>query len=97
MSYGLAGRDCMGMKVAIGCDHRGLPLKREIIALLQERKIDFQDFGVCTTDEVDYPDIAERVAEAIQHSEFDRGILVCGQGIGMVGRPHRDEISRVVV
>jgi ribose 5-phosphate isomerase B len=71
------------MKVAIGCDHLGLPLKREIVKLLQERTIDFQDFGVCTPDNVDYPDIAERVAEAIQRSEFDRGILVCGTGIGM--------------
>jgi ribose 5-phosphate isomerase B len=71
------------MKIAIGCDHLGLPLKEEIIALLRERKIDFQDYGVGSKDKVDYPDVAEKVACAVQQGEFDRGILVCGTGIGM--------------
>ena len=71
------------MKIAVGCDHLGLPLKEEIVALLRERKVDFRDYGVCSGEKVDYPDIAEKVAQAVQQGEFDRGILVCGTGIGM--------------
>jgi ribose 5-phosphate isomerase B len=71
------------MKIVIGCDHLGLPIKQEIAALLRERKIDFEDYGVSTPEKVDYPDIAERVACAVSRGEFDRGILVCGTGIGM--------------
>ena len=71
------------MKIAIGCDHLGLPLKEEIVSLLRERHLDFQDHGVCSSDKVDYPDIAEKVASAVQRGEFDRGILICGTGIGM--------------
>jgi len=71
------------MKIAIGCDHLGLPLKEEIAALLRERHVEFQDYGVCSADKVDYPDIAEQVAGAVQKGESDRGILVCGTGIGM--------------
>ena len=71
------------MKIAIGCDHLGLPLKEEIIALLRERNIDFQDYGVGSKEKIDYPDVAEKVACAVQQGEFDRGILVCGTGIGM--------------
>ena len=71
------------MKIAIGCDHLGAPLKEEIVEFLRERKLDFHDYGVSRQDKVDYPDIAERVAKAIQQGEFDRGILICGTGIGM--------------
>ena len=71
------------MRIAIGCDHLGLPLKQEIAALLRERHVEFQDYGVCASDKVDYPDVAEKVAGAVQRGEFDRGILICGTGIGM--------------
>ena len=71
------------MKIAIGCDHLGAPLKEEIVEFLRERKLDFHDYGVSASDKVDYPDIAEKVAKAIQQGEFDRGILICGTGIGM--------------
>lgn len=71
------------MKIAIGCDHLGLPLKEEIARFLRERKVDFEDYGVHSAEKVDYPDIAETVARAVQRGEFDRGILVCGTGIGM--------------
>jgi len=71
------------MKIAIGCDHLGLPLKEEIVAFLRERNVDFQDYGVCSAEKVDYPDIAERVARAVKRGESDRGVLVCGTGIGM--------------
>ena len=71
------------MRIAIGCDHVGLPLKEEIVAFLRDRKVDFQDYGVYSAEKVDYPDIAEKVAQAVQRGEFDRAILVCGTGIGM--------------
>lgn len=71
------------MKIAIGCDHLGLPLKEEIVSFLRERNVDLQDYGVCSGEKVDYPDIAEKVAYAVQGGEFDRGILICGTGIGM--------------
>jgi ribose 5-phosphate isomerase B len=71
------------MKIAIGCDHLGLPLKEEIAEFLHERNIEIQDYGVCSQEKVDYPDIAEKVAYAVQRGEFNRGILICGTGIGM--------------
>jgi len=70
------------MKIALGSDHLGVALKNELVTLLKERSVDFQDFGI-SSGEVDYPDIAEKVARAIHDGQFDRGILVCGTGIGM--------------
>ncbi|PJF37040.1 MAG: ribose 5-phosphate isomerase B [Candidatus Thermofonsia Clade 1 bacterium] len=72
------------MKIAIGCDEAGLPLLNVVREYLRAKpEIEVQDFGVHTTDPVDYPDIAEQVAVAISKGEADRGILVCGTGIGM--------------
>ena len=71
------------MRIALGCDHRGLKLKQVIIGLLDELGHDYQDFGGYSTDPVDYPDIAKQVAEAVASGEFDQGILICSSGIGM--------------
>ena len=71
------------MRIALGCDHRGLELKQAIIGLLDELGHDYQDFGGYSTDPVDYPDIAKQVAEAVASGEFDQGILICSSGIGM--------------
>lgn len=71
------------VKIAVGCDHLGLPLKEQIVEMLRARGVEFQDFGICSGQEIDYPEIAEKVARVIQEGEFDRGILVCGTGIGM--------------
>jgi ribose 5-phosphate isomerase B len=71
------------MKIAIGCDEAGLPLLDIIREQLKEKNIDVQDFGVHNADPVDYPDIGEAVAEAVAKGEAERGILVCGTGIGM--------------
>lgn len=71
------------MKIAIGSDHAGLNLKREVEALLKEMSIDAEDFGCHTTASVDYPDVARPVAEAVASGSFDRGILICGTGIGV--------------
>ena len=71
------------MRIAIGCDHRGLNLKQLVMKLIAEAGHSYEDFGCYTTDSVDYPDIAKKVAEAVAKGEFERGILICGTGIGM--------------
>ena len=71
------------MRIAIGCDHRGLNLKQLVTRLITEAGHSYQDFGCYTTDSVDYPDIAKKVAEAVAAGDFKRGVLICGTGIGM--------------
>ncbi|MCT4780333.1 MULTISPECIES: ribose 5-phosphate isomerase B [Exiguobacterium] len=71
------------MKVAIGADHGGFKLKAELTELLQELGMDYTDFGTYSSDSIDYPDVAIPVAEAVANGEFDRGILICGTGIGI--------------
>jgi len=71
------------MRIAIGCDHRGLSLKQSVIKLITDMGHDYKDFGCYTADSVDYPDIAKKVAEAVTRGDFERGILVCDTGIGM--------------
>ena len=71
------------MRIAVGCDHNGLELKRSVLSLLSSLGHQHQDFGCYTSDSVDYPDIAARVARAVGQGEFDQGILICGTGIGM--------------
>lgn len=72
------------MKIAIGCDEAGLPLLDVIRAYLKDRAgIELVDYGVHSTDPVDYPDIAEQVATSVAKGEAERGILICGTGIGM--------------
>ena len=69
--------------IAIGCDHRGIKLKKEIEKYLEENDIKFKDFGAFTEDRVDYPEYASKVAKSIQANECDLGILICGTGFGM--------------
>jgi len=71
------------VRIAIGCDHRGLNLKQSVIELITDAGHSYQDFGCYTTDPVDYPDIARKVAEAVAKGNFERGILICNNGIGM--------------
>jgi len=71
------------MKIAIGCDHNALDLKNTIIGLLAEKKIEYTDFGTFTKEPIDYPDIAKKVAYAVAEGKFERGILICGTGLGM--------------
>ncbi len=71
------------MKIAIGSDHAGYELKEKIKQFLKEENLEFFDAGTNNSDSVDYPDYAERVAEAVAAGEFDRGIIVCGSGIGV--------------
>jgi ribose 5-phosphate isomerase B len=71
------------MRVALGCDHRGLNLKRLAIDVITGRGDECQDFGCHDSAAVDYPDIARTVAEAVAGGGFRFGILVCSSGIGM--------------
>ncbi len=71
------------MKIALGCDHGGLEHKNAILEHLKSRGFEVEDFGIYEQVSVDYPDIAIKVANAIKDGECERGILVCGTGIGM--------------
>ncbi|MFC1916109.1 ribose 5-phosphate isomerase B [Chloroflexota bacterium] len=71
------------MKIAVGCDHNALDLKNTICQFLKNKGVEYRDFGTMSREPVDYPDIAKVVAETIVRGEFDRGILICGTGIGM--------------
>jgi len=71
------------MKIAIGSDHAGYKLKEIIKAYLKRKKIDFKDFGTNSQESCDYPDLAYPVAKAVAKHEFDRGILICGSGVGV--------------
>lgn len=71
------------MKVAIASDHGGMAIRKEIINLLEEMGIGYEDLGCECSSSVDYPDYAIPVAEKVANGEADRGILICGTGIGM--------------
>ena len=71
------------MKIAIGCDHGGFELKQAVAKFLEENGYEYKDYGTYDTQSCDYPDIAIPVAEAVAAGEFDRGILICGTGIGI--------------
>ncbi len=71
------------MRVAIANDHGGCELKDAIIDLLKRRNFDYTDLGTYSTDSVDYPDIAIKCAKAVAEGQFERGIIICGTGIGV--------------
>lgn len=71
------------MKIAIGCDHAGFGLKEEIIALLQNLGVDYTDCGTDSAESVDYPDFGRKVAELVSTGSIEKGILICGTGLGM--------------
>ena len=69
--------------IAIASDHAGLPLKREIMKLLDERSLEYRDFGTYTEDSCDYPVFGEAAARAVASGECEKGLLFCGTGIGI--------------
>ena len=71
------------MRVAVGCDHRGFSVREKLIDLLQRLGHEVDDAGTFSGDAVDYPDIAAAVAGKVSHNEVERGILICGSGLGM--------------
>ena len=71
------------MKYFIGTDHAGFAVKPFVIEYLEKRGIEVEDLGTYSTESVDYPDFAHKVAEAVLANEGSKGILICGSGIGM--------------
>lgn len=69
--------------IALGCDHGGYPLKKEVIRYLEEHNIEYKDFGCYDTTAVDYPEYAKKVAHSVADGECEKGILICGTGIGI--------------
>lgn len=71
------------MRIAIGADHGGFTLKGEISEYIHQLGYEVSDFGINTPESVDYPDIAALVGKALQANQADRGILICGSGVGV--------------
>ena len=71
------------MKLAVGFDHAGFPFKQEVLEVLRGEDCDVLDLGTDSPEPCDYPDIAERVGQALQRGEAERGVLVCGSGAGV--------------
>ena len=69
--------------IAIGSDHGGYGLKQEIIGYLEKSGIEYKDYGTYTEDSCDYPVYAKKVAKAVLSGECEKGILICGTGIGI--------------
>ena len=71
------------MKIAIGSDHGGYRLKEKIMAWLEDNGYEFYDYGAYSTDSCDYPDVALKVASAVADGHYDKGIILCGTGVGV--------------
>ena len=71
------------MKVALGCDHAGFAIKDLVKKTIEETGAEVLDFGTFSADSVDYPDFAAKVALAVSSGQADKGILICGSGIGV--------------
>ena len=69
--------------IAIGCDHGGLEIKNAVIDYFKKNNIEYKDFGCFTTDSVDYPIYAHKVATSVSNGESEKGIICCGTGIGV--------------
>ena len=71
------------MKIAIGCDHAGINLKPTLIEYLEKNGYEYKDFGTYDRESCNYAEYGQKVAEAVAFGGYDRGILICGTGIGM--------------
>jgi ribose 5-phosphate isomerase B len=71
------------MKIIIGSDHAGYPMKEKVTARLRERGVQVEDIGTYSEEAVDYTDFGKKVARKVSDGSFDRGILICGTGLGM--------------
>lgn len=69
--------------IALGCDHGGYALKQEVMKHLTARGLEFKDFGTYSEDSCDYPVYGKAVANAVANGECDKGIIICGTGIGI--------------
>ena len=84
------------MKIIVGCDHGGFELKEKVVAYLKTTGHQVEDIGTYSAESVDYPPYAVKVAQAVTGGEADRGILVCGSGLGMCITANRLEGVRAV-
>jgi ribose 5-phosphate isomerase B len=84
------------MKIIIGCDHAGLELKEKLVRHLKQLGLDVEDIGTHDTSPVDYPQYAAQVARTVASGDVERGILVCGSGIGMCMTANRFKGVRAV-
>ncbi len=69
--------------IALGSDHAGLELKREVMKYLEEKGLEYKDYGTCTADSCDYPIYGKAVGKAVSSGECEKGILICGTGLGI--------------
>ena len=69
--------------IALGCDHGGYELMQEVIKHLEERGLEYKNFGCYSTESVDYPIYGQAAAKAVASGECDKGIIICGTGIGI--------------
>lgn len=70
------------MRIALGNDHAGFPMKAHVVSVLEDLGHEVADFGAQSTDPVDFPDVARLVCDAVRSGEADRGVMVCGTGVG---------------
>ena len=85
------------MNIAVGCDHGGFTLKRELVRYLLEAGHKVNDVGCSSEESVDYPEFAERVCSAVLAGQSARGILICGTGIGMAMAANRHRQIRAAL
>ena len=71
------------MRIAVVTDHRGVQIRSKLIEMLERLGHEVDDVGTFTEESVDYPDVAAQVAQKVSHGEVERGVLVCGTGLGM--------------
>ncbi len=83
--------------VAIACDHGGFDLKVQLISFLENKGLKVLDLGTNSTDSVDYPEFGAAMATAIEHGEANKGILICGSGIGISIAANRNPTVRAAV
>lgn len=85
------------MKIAVGSDHGGLELKKEVVKFLEAQGHEVKDFGTHTTDSCDYPQYGVAVAEAVVSGDFEKGVIICGTGQGIALAANKVKGARAVV
>ncbi len=85
------------MKIALGCDHAGFALKETVLRVLQTAKHEVIDCGTCSCERTDYPDYAFAVCQQITTGKAERGILICGSGVGMCVTANKVKTIRACV